>query len=183
MKIFVSNLSFAATEDDVKALFEGLGEVSSVVIQREKKEAKSRGFGFVDMPDDQQAQAAIASLNDKEFMGRPLIVNPARIKTEQGSPGIKKEPGQAESAAGTPSYRSESRTDRLQIRTWHDASFPARKTSERSNGRRDSGPSQPLPRGPQSVKPFGKSSGDSSPLRKPDGDARPWKKPAGPPRP
>jgi hypothetical protein len=80
MNIFVGNLSFEATEGDVKKLFEGFGNVASVVIvmRKEKKTPKSRGFGFVQMPDEQQALAAIAALNGKEFMGRVLDVNPAR---------------------------------------------------------------------------------------------------------
>jgi len=84
MNIFVGNLSFDANEDDVKKLFEGFGNVASVVIvmRKEKKAPKSRGFGFVQMPDEQQALAAIAALNGKEFMGRVLDINPARPKTE-----------------------------------------------------------------------------------------------------
>ncbi|MFA5272454.1 MAG: hypothetical protein WC412_09000 [Candidatus Omnitrophota bacterium] len=84
MNIFVGNLSFEATEEDLKKLFETTGEVTSAVIvmEKEKKAPKSRGFGFVEMPDGAQALAAITALNDKEFMGRQLIVNPARPKTE-----------------------------------------------------------------------------------------------------
>ncbi len=84
MKIFVGNLSFDATQEDVKELFEGFGNVASVaiVMEKEKKAPKSRGFGFVDMSDGQQALAAIAALNGKEFMGRALNVNPARSKAE-----------------------------------------------------------------------------------------------------
>ena len=84
MNIFVGNLSFDANEGDVKKLFEGFGNVASVVIvmRKEKKAPKSRGFGFVQMPDEQQAFAAIAALNGKEFMGRVLNVNPARPKAE-----------------------------------------------------------------------------------------------------
>ncbi len=84
MKIFVGNLSFDATQGDVKKLFEGFGNVASVaiVMRKEKKAPKSRGFGFAEMPDEQQALAAIAALNGKEFMGRVLDVNPARPKTE-----------------------------------------------------------------------------------------------------
>jgi RNA recognition motif-containing protein len=84
MNIFVGNLSFDATDLDVKALFEGFGNVASAVIvmRKEKKAPKSRGFGFVEMPDEQQALAAIAGLNGKEFMGRVIDVNPTRPKTE-----------------------------------------------------------------------------------------------------
>ena len=84
MNIFVGNLSFDAAEGDVKKLFEDFGNVASVVIvmRKEKKAPKSRGFGFVEMPDEQQALAAIAALSGKEFMGRVLNVDPARPKTE-----------------------------------------------------------------------------------------------------
>jgi len=85
MNIFVGNLLFEATQGDVKKLFEGFGNVASVVIamEKEKKAPKSRGFGFVDMPDEQQALTAIAALNGKEFMGRVLNVNPARPKGQK----------------------------------------------------------------------------------------------------
>jgi RNA recognition motif-containing protein len=84
MNIFVGNLSFDSVEADVQKLFEGFGNVASVaiVMRKEKKAPKSRGFGFVQMPDEQQALAAIAVLNGKEFMGRIINVDPARPKTE-----------------------------------------------------------------------------------------------------
>ena len=82
MKIFVGNLSFAATEADVNRLFADFGSVASVKIVMEKKGKKSRGFGFTEMLDDEQAQAAIAALDGAEFMGRPLNVSPARPKPE-----------------------------------------------------------------------------------------------------
>lgn len=79
MNIFVGNLSFLATENDVKSIFEAFGVVASVHIKK-KSGKNSRGFGFVAMPDDAQAQAAIAALQDKEFMGRPLSVSIGRPK-------------------------------------------------------------------------------------------------------
>ena len=79
MNIFVGNLSFSATENDVKAVFEAFGIVTSVKIKK-KSGKNSRGFGFVAMPDDLQANAAIAALQDKEFMGRPLKVSAERPK-------------------------------------------------------------------------------------------------------
>ena len=86
MNIFVANLSFDATEADMRKLFEGFGNVASVaiVMRKEKKESKSRGFGFVDMPDEEQTQAAIAALDGQEFMGRPLDVSLAHPKPEKG---------------------------------------------------------------------------------------------------
>ncbi len=82
MKIFVGNLLFEAKDIDVAKLFEGFGNVISVKIVMEKNGKKSRGFGFVEMPDDEQAQAAIAALDGTEFMGRTLNVSPARPKPE-----------------------------------------------------------------------------------------------------
>ena len=84
MNIFVGNLSFDATKADVRKAFECFGSIASVVIVMDKKGAKSRGFGFVEMLDEQQAQAAIAALAGKEFMGRPLNVSPAHPKSEAG---------------------------------------------------------------------------------------------------
>ena len=82
MNIFVGNLSFDTAGDDIKKLFEGFGKVASAVIvtRKEKKTPKARGFGFVEMPDEPQALAAIAALSGKEFMGRVLKVNPAYLK-------------------------------------------------------------------------------------------------------
>ena len=80
----MGNLSFDATKADVRKAFECFGSVASVVIVMDKKGAKSRGFGFVEMPDDQQAQAAIAALAGKEFIGRSLNVEAARPKPEAG---------------------------------------------------------------------------------------------------
>jgi hypothetical protein len=84
MNIFVGNLSFETTEADLKQLFETKGEVTSVVIvmEKEKKAPKSRGFGFVEMPVEAQALAAISALNGNDFMGRLLNVNLTRPKTE-----------------------------------------------------------------------------------------------------
>jgi RNA recognition motif-containing protein len=79
MNIFVGNLSFSATEADVKVLFEAFGLVSSVSIKK-KSGKNSRGFGFVVMPDDLQAEAALAALEGKDFMGRPLSVSIQRPK-------------------------------------------------------------------------------------------------------
>jgi RNA recognition motif-containing protein len=84
MDIFVGNLSFDATQEGVKKLFSDFGQVSFVTIlmRKERKVPKSRGFGFVDMPDEQQALAAIAALNRTEFMGPVLDVSPARPRKE-----------------------------------------------------------------------------------------------------
>jgi len=74
MNIFVGNLSFDAKEIDVQRVFMAFGVVTSVAIVMEKKGKKSRGFGFVQMPDEQEALAAIAQLQGKEILGRPINV-------------------------------------------------------------------------------------------------------------
>jgi len=81
VNIFVGNLLFEATEADVKELFAGFGEVASVAIVMEKKGLKSRGFGFVEMPNEEEAKSAIAALNGKDFMGRVINVSPSIPKT------------------------------------------------------------------------------------------------------
>jgi cold-inducible RNA-binding protein len=83
MNIYVGNLSFDAGEADVRQLFEAHGQVSSVSVIEDKFTGRPRGFAFVEMPQDAEAQAAIAALNSKDFKGRPLTVNEARPRTER----------------------------------------------------------------------------------------------------
>jgi len=80
MNIFVGNLSFEANQTDLQREFMAFGLVTSVVIVMEKKGKKSRGFGFVEMPDEQEALAAIAQLQGKEILGRPVNVMAALPK-------------------------------------------------------------------------------------------------------
>jgi len=80
MNIFVGNLSFAAKEDDVYRAFADFGAVDSVAIVMEKKGKKSRGFGFVEMPNEEEALSAIATLHGKEILGRPINVMAALPK-------------------------------------------------------------------------------------------------------
>jgi len=83
--IYVGNLSYEATEDDLRQAFSAHGEVSSVAIIKDKMTGRSRGFGFVEMPDKNQANAAIQALNLQEIRGRAITANEARPKTE-GAP-------------------------------------------------------------------------------------------------
>jgi cold-inducible RNA-binding protein len=83
--IYVGNLSYEATEDDLRSAFEAHGEVTSVAIICDKMSGKSRGFGFVEMADKNQALAAIQALNLQEVRGRAITVNEARPKGE-GAP-------------------------------------------------------------------------------------------------
>ena len=82
MNIYVGNLSYDITEDDLKQAFEGFGQVKSTAIIMDKLTGKSRGFGFVEMPIEDEAKKAIADMNDKELKGRTLNVNEASPKSE-----------------------------------------------------------------------------------------------------
>ena len=84
MNIYVGNLSFQTTDDELRQTFEPHGEVSSANIIRDKFSGDSRGFGFVEMPSDDEAQAAIAALNGADLSGRALNVNQARPRTDRG---------------------------------------------------------------------------------------------------
>jgi RNA recognition motif-containing protein len=84
MNIYVGNLSYEATQDDVRQAFEAHGQVSSVSIIMDKMTGRSRGFGFVEMPEQAQGQAAISALNLQEIRGRAMTVNEAKPKTDGG---------------------------------------------------------------------------------------------------
>ncbi len=86
MNIYVGNLSWGLKDQDLANLFAPFGEVSSAKIVMDKFTQRSKGFGFVEMPNDDQAQAAIAQLNGSEIEGRNLVVNESRPK-EGGSGG------------------------------------------------------------------------------------------------
>jgi len=80
MNIYVGNLSFQAGDDDLLKIFEAYGEVTSAKIIVDRMSGRSRGYGFIEMPDDGAAQKAIDELNGKEIGGRALTVNQARPK-------------------------------------------------------------------------------------------------------
>ena len=82
MNIYVGNLSYEATEEDLQQAFEGFGQVESVNIIKDKYSGRSKGFGFVEMPAKDEAQSAINELNDTELKGRTLKVNEARPRSE-----------------------------------------------------------------------------------------------------
>jgi len=90
MNIYVGNLSREATEEDLRHAFEGSGQVASVNIIKDKYSGEPRGFGFVEMPNKAEAQAAISSLNGKELKGRTLSVNEARPRPEGRRGGERK---------------------------------------------------------------------------------------------
>ena len=86
MNIYVSNLSFNVTDDDLKKFFAEYGEITSAKVVKDKFTEKSRGFGFVEMPNDTEAQKAIQGLNGGEKEGRAISVSEAKPKEEhQGS--------------------------------------------------------------------------------------------------
>ena len=82
MNIYVGNLSFEVTEEDLQEAFEAFGQIESVKIIKDNYNGKSKGFGFVEMSNNAEAQSAISALNDKELKGRNLKVNMARPRTE-----------------------------------------------------------------------------------------------------
>lgn len=87
MNIYVGNLAFSATEDDVRKAFEAFGQVTSVSVIKDRDTGRSKGFGFVEMAEAEAAQAAIAGLNGKDLGGRPLRVNEAMPKNQNGGGG------------------------------------------------------------------------------------------------
>lgn len=87
IKLFVGNLSYKTTGEDLNQLFSQVGEVTSASIVMDRETGRSRGFGFVEMPNREQGEAAISSLNESEFQGRNITVNEARPKTEGGGGG------------------------------------------------------------------------------------------------
>jgi RNA recognition motif-containing protein len=85
--IFVGNLSFGATEDAVRSMFEAYGTVDRVSVVTDRDTGRARGFGFVEMSVDAEAERAIAALNGRELDGRALNINEARPKEDRGGGG------------------------------------------------------------------------------------------------
>jgi len=89
VNIYVGNLSWSMTNEDLAALFQQYGSVSSAKILTDKFTGRSKGFGFVEMDNADEANAAISALNDSEIQGRKIVVNEAQPKPEGGG-GFKK---------------------------------------------------------------------------------------------
>lgn len=87
MNIYVGNLSYEVTEQDLRQAFEAFGQVESVKIIMDMYSGRSKGFGFVEMPNNSEAQSAIDGLKDKELKGRAINVNQARPRSEGGRGG------------------------------------------------------------------------------------------------
>src|SRR5947207_6929225 len=86
-KLYVGNLGYGVTDGDLAKMFEAHGTVESAQVIMDRDTGRSKGFGFVEMKTDQEAQAAIAALNGQDAGGRPLTVNEARPKAEGGRGG------------------------------------------------------------------------------------------------
>jgi cold-inducible RNA-binding protein len=82
-KIYVGNFSFSMTEPELRSLFEPHGTIESVTVATDRDTGRSRGFGFVSMPNDDEAEKAMAALNGKDVSGRALTVNEARPQTQR----------------------------------------------------------------------------------------------------
>ena len=86
MDIFVGNLAFTTTEQDLRQLFEPYGPVETVRIMTDRETGRSRGFGFIEMPDDRAAHSAMDALNGMSLAGRALTVNEARPREPRREP-------------------------------------------------------------------------------------------------
>jgi len=87
MNIYVGNLSWDLTEEDLREAFAAFGEVETAKLVTDRETGKARGFGFVEMPNKDEGTAAISGLNEKDLKGRSIKVNEARPRTENRRPG------------------------------------------------------------------------------------------------
>jgi RNA recognition motif-containing protein len=109
MNIYVGNLSWQTTEADIRQAFEAYGAVSSVAIITDKNTGESRGFGFVEMASQSEAQAAIQALNGVDLGGRTLTVNEARPREERSGGGGNRGGGFDRRRSGPPSGQRNNR--------------------------------------------------------------------------
>jgi RNA recognition motif-containing protein len=87
MNLYVGNLSYDVLEENLRQAFEAFGQVSSAMIVKDRYSGQPRGFGFVEMPNRDEAQVAMENLNGKEFFGRQINVSEARPRSDRGGPG------------------------------------------------------------------------------------------------
>jgi len=87
MNIYVGNLAYSVTEEDLKKAFEAFGQVASASVIRDQYSNQSKGFGFIEMPESSEAKAAISALNGKELNGRSLNVNEAKPRADRNRSG------------------------------------------------------------------------------------------------
>ena len=104
MNIFVGSLPFKIEEGELKEVFEEFGEVSSVKIITDRETGRSKGFGFIEMPDDEAAQKAISEVNGAELYGRTIVVNQAEEKKERPAGGFNRGGGGGYNRGGGGGY-------------------------------------------------------------------------------
>ncbi|MBN1507615.1 MAG: RNA-binding protein [Sedimentisphaerales bacterium] len=105
MNIYVGNLSTDTSEDDLRQAFAAFGDVATVRIVRDGATGESRGFGFVEMPTEEQAKSAIEQMNGKELNGNQLAVEQGRTRTAAGGGGGRPPRGQGPRRGGRPGGR------------------------------------------------------------------------------
>ncbi len=195
MNIFVGNLSFEAKEIDVQRVFAGFGVVTGVVIVMEKKGKKSRGFGFVEMPDEQEALAAIAVLNGKEILGRPINVMtalPKEEKTKHHAPKDRDDSYNKDEPKENKFFKREDKYKRGRRSLSYMKKFGAAPTDSRSKFKANplrwrkrttwSKPvetSKPWDKAGEQPKPWVKREDGAKPWVKREGSAKPWQKKEG----
>ena len=93
MNIFVAGLPYDLDDAELEEIFEKFGEVKSAKVAMDKETGKSRGFGFVDMPNSEEAKDAIENLNDINLGKKPLVVKAAEVRSSGGGGGFNRRPG------------------------------------------------------------------------------------------
>ncbi len=114
MNIYVGNLSYQTTEEELKEAFAAFGEVASATVIKDKFTGRSRGFGFIEMTSNEEAQAAIAALNGSEMAGRTITVNEARPRSEGRGGGGRRGGGRGRGGGRRDERRDRGRQD------WND---------------------------------------------------------------
>ena len=175
MNIFVGNLSFEAKESDVGKAFASFGKVDSVAIVMDKNGKKSRGFGFVEMPDEREALAAIATLQGKEILGRPVNVMASFSKKKKSEPKDSfpfKRTGKYKEGRRTLSYMKRRKDTGITVPIV-ERKFKANPMRWRKKSRW----ATPYRKPEAGPKPLIKSeSSQSKPWKKAEGQPRPWRK-------
>jgi cold-inducible RNA-binding protein len=100
-KLYVGNLPYGVSNSDLEQVFQDHGTVESAQVIMDRDTGRSKGFGFVEMRNDQEAEAAIAALNGQDFNGRPLTVNEARPREDRGGGSGRREFGGSRASGGS----------------------------------------------------------------------------------
>jgi len=195
MNIFVGNLAFSAKEEDVYKAFAVFGAVANVAIVMEKKGKKSRGFGFVEMPLEQEALSAIAALGGKEILGRPINVMaalPKKPKSERServdkkksfNPQVIAESRQETSFKSTGRYREGRRSIsyiKKRLAAGITAPVPERKFKVNPmRWRKKPRWAASSQKAQGELKPWEKTEGGDKPWQKRRGASKPWEKTEG----